>query len=161
MSQKNLTVMELSKDSGITPPAIYRILAGRTSNPQEGTIKKLETAIGEKLPEHAEEEISKEASVPGLGELTDFDPHDQDELPDVSGVYVFYDISDRPIYVGQGQKMSRRIKEHHEKFWFKKPLVESGSYVEIPDQKLREQVETILIKFLKRNAVLNRQNVDR
>ena len=57
--------------------------------------------------------------------------------------------------------MRRRISEHGEKFWFKPPIVESGSYIEIADKRLRKQIETLLIKFLKSNAVLNIKNVER
>jgi hypothetical protein len=46
-------------------------------------------------------------------------------------------------------------------FWFKSPIVEKGAYVHIKDSKLRHQVEQILIKFLKSNAVLNKQSVER
>ena len=74
---------------------------------------------------------------------------------------MFYDVSQRPIYVGMSDDVRRRILDHSEKFWFKAPIVETGSYVEIKDKTLRRQVETLLIKFLKSNAVLNRQNVER
>ena len=57
--------------------------------------------------------------------------------------------------------MHRRISEHEDKFWFKPPIVESGSYIEIVDKRLRKQIETLLIKFLKSNAVLNIKNVER
>ena len=59
----------------------------------------------------------------GLGELIDFNPHSADDLPTGSGVYVFYDLSNRPIYIGQSEDMKRRIREHREKFWFKAPIM--------------------------------------
>ncbi len=71
------------------------------------------------------------------------------------------DISDRPIYVGQGQRIATRLRDHHEKFWFRPPIVQNAAYVGIDNKLLREQIERVLIKFLKSNAVLNQQNVDR
>ena len=93
--------------------------------------------------------------------LQDFDPHDEENLPQVAGVYVLYDVAERPLYVGQGNNIKDRICAHSEKFWFKKPIVETGAYIEIGDAELRRQVETLLIKFLKSNAVLNDKGVDR
>jgi hypothetical protein len=100
-------------------------------------------------------------TIEGLGRFINFDPYDSRRLPDMPGVYVFYDISDRPIYVGEAQSIAHRIRQHHEKFWFKPPIVTTASYVQIADVKLRKQIEAILIKFLKRNAVLNKQHVER
>jgi len=72
-----------------------------------------------------------------------------------------YDISDRPLYVGQGSAIDKRVRSHNEKFWFKPPIVESASYVRIDDKTLRERVEEVLIKFLKSNAIINKRFVDR
>lgn len=74
---------------------------------------------------------------------------------------MFYDISERPIYVGKAQKISMRVKDHKEKFWFRSPVVANAAYVQINDKRLRHQVEQIMIKFLKKNAVINKQSVDR
>ena len=97
----------------------------------------------------------------GVGELIDFNPHDPDEHPALSGIYVLYDISERPLYVGQGKSIDKRIRDHHDKFWFRSPIVETASYVQIDDKVLRERVEAVLIKFLKGNAVINKKHVDR
>ena len=105
--------------------------------------------------------MEEDARIEGLGGLTDFNPHETNSLPSAAGVYVLYDISERPIYVGMGRNIGKRIQDHDEKFWFKKPIVETGSYVEIGDELLRRQIETLLIKFLKSNAVINKQGVDR
>ena len=91
----------------------------------------------------------------------DFDPHNDEDLPAEPGIYVFYDISERPVYVGQSDDIRRRIAGHSDKFWYKRPIVETAAYVKIADKKLRSQVETTMIRFLKSNAVINRQNVRR
>ena len=97
----------------------------------------------------------------GVSELIDFDPHDPGEHPALSGVYVLYDISERPLYVGQGKAIDKRLRDHTDKFWFRSPIVETAAYVQIDDRVLRERVEAVLIKFLKSNAVINKKLVDR
>jgi hypothetical protein len=75
---------------------------------------------------------------------------------------VFYDVSDRPIYVGESGNIRSRIKnDHTEKFWYRTPIVDKASYVRVDDQTLRRQLESTLIKFLKSNAVVNQRGVDR
>lgn len=155
------SVPELAEKSGVTPQAIYRIEAGTTRNVRKGTRLKIEKALGTALPQDAADEISEQAEISGLGSLEDFDPHSDEDRPRGAGIYVLYDISERPIYVGEGSNVRNRIKAHEEKFWFKRPVVESASWIPIGDTKLRSQIETLLIKFLKSNAVLNKQNVDR
>ncbi|MDQ2764445.1 MAG: GIY-YIG nuclease family protein [Pseudomonadota bacterium] len=96
-----------------------------------------------------------------MGEWFNFDPQSYADWPNAAGIYVLYDISDRPIYVGQGQQISVRLRDHRDKFWFRRPIVQNAAYLGIDNKQLREQIEKILIKFLKSNAVLNQQNVDR
>jgi transcriptional regulator with XRE-family HTH domain len=159
--ERKISVPELAEMTDLSLAAIYNIEAGRTPNPRAETVKKLETALKEKVPAEAKVEASEDATIKGVGELFDFDPHNEDDLPSVSGIYVLYDISERPIYVGQGANIKSRILDHGEKFWFKQPIVETGAYVKIEDKSLREKVETLLIRFLKSNAVINKQKVDR
>ena len=158
---KNMSVAELAEAAEVSAPAIYNIEHGRISNPRGQTIQKLERALGSRLSPKEREGIRIEATIEGLGEFVEFDPHNDSDLPSEPGIYMFYDISERPIYVGQGQVIRERIISHQQKFWFKRPIVETAAYVKINDPKLREKVEKILIRFLKSNAVINRQNVDR
>ena len=158
LSKKNMTAHELSKTSGISAPTIYNLLNGGAQNPQQRTLKRLESALREKF-EREDDAGAKE--VPGIGELVDFNPHDPADHPNKPGVYVFYDISGRPIYVGKANDIADRVDDHKEKFWFKQPIVETAAYIEIGDKKLRDQVETVLIQFLKRNAVINRNKTAR
>jgi hypothetical protein len=53
------------------------------------------------------------------------------------------------------------VKEHYEKFWFKRPVVDRDAYIQIDEEDLCGQVEQVLIKFLKSNAVFNKRHVDR
>ncbi|HAF11854.1 MAG TPA: hypothetical protein DCK98_17515 [Chloroflexi bacterium] len=73
-------------------------------------------------------------------QFVDFDLHDDDESPAESGVYVFYDVSDRPVYVGESGNIRRRIADHDETFCFRSPIVETASHVRVEGQKLRRQL---------------------
>ena len=156
-----LSVSDLSQVSGVSLPSIYNIETGKTPNPRQQTRARLEKALGETTPTSVTAVVQEQSSIVGLGALTDFDPHDDTDLPTDPGVYVFYDISQRPIYVGQSDNIRRRVRDHSDKFWFKSPIVETASYVAIPDNDLRKKIEQILIKFLKSNAVINQRHVER
>ncbi len=42
-----------------------------------------------------------------------------------------------------------------------KKSVKTGAYIEIPDSTSRDQIETVLIQFLKNNALINKQKTVR
>ncbi len=161
-TEKRLSRAELAAKSGVSAPQIHNIETGRTANPRPATRTKLEDALGTTAPKDVLEEVKREAEIEGVGQFVGFDPHDENDFPNEPGVYVFYDVSDRPIYVGESGNIKRRIRSDHiEKFWYRTPIVEKASYVRVEDQKLRRQLEDTLIKFLKSNAVINRSQVDR
>lgn len=159
--RSGMTRRELAERSGVSEPQIWNIETGKTLNPRAETRNRLSEALGERPSDETIQITETDAAIPELGGLIDFDPHDPDDLPDEPGVYVFYDVSERPVYVGQSDKMKRRIGEHEQAFWFKRPIVQTGAYVRIADRTLRTQVESIMIRFLKSNAVINKQNVQR
>jgi len=156
-----MSVQELAESSSVSIPAIYNIESGRSPNPRQSTRKKLERALEVDTPQDVLEVAEEASEIEGLGSLQDFDPHDKSDRPKLPGVYVFYDVSDRPIYVGKASDIAKRVKDHEDKFWFRPPIVANGAYVEIPGETLRHQVEQVLIKFLKSNAVINKQSVER
>jgi transcriptional regulator with XRE-family HTH domain len=160
-SAKAWSIPELAHKADLTPPAVYRIESGVTRNLRGVTRVKLEKALGMQVPEDTAKEVADEAEVLGLGSLEDFDPHLDSDRPTEPGIYVLYDISERPIYVGEGKNVRKRIKDHEDKFWFKRPIVETASWIQVTDDTLRVQIETLMIKFLKSNAVINKQNVER
>ncbi len=116
---------------------------------------------GEVIRQLSSTHYSRGAVYICIGEFIDFNPHDSKDYPTVGDIYVVYDISDRPLYIGQGMTIDKRLRNHYDKFWFKPPIVESASYLQIDDKPLRERVEAMLIKFLKSNAVINKQLVNR
>jgi transcriptional regulator with XRE-family HTH domain len=161
--EERLTVAELADQSGVSVPAIYNLEAGRSRNPQLRTRERIARALGADVPAEIAREAQEQQEVAGIGPLTDFDPYEERDLPDCRGVYVFYDISDRPVYVGKAPRRSirDRVRDHNDKFWFKRPVVNHAAYIQIDDENLCGQIEQVLIRFLKSNAVLNKQNVDR
>lgn len=81
--------------------------------------------------------------------------------PTDPGIYVLYDISQRPIYVGQGKNVKKRMKAHAKTKWFIPEIVDSASWIRVEDCDLRKQIEELLIRFLKSNAIINKQHVER
>jgi hypothetical protein len=57
--------------------------------------------LGESPSEETVQATEAAAEIEGVGNLVDFDPHDDANFPSGPGVYVFYDVSQRPIYVGK------------------------------------------------------------
>lgn len=74
---------------------------------------------------------------------------------------MLYDVSERPVYVGKSKDIAKRIKSHLDRFWYREPIIQTACYIQVVDSNLRHQLEQVLIKFLKSNAVLNKQSVDR
>jgi GIY-YIG catalytic domain len=144
---------------GVSAIQIYNIETGRTINPRSTTRDSLEQALKQRAPKELVLAVEKSAEIRGVGRMADFDPHSEDEFPREPGVYVFYDISDRPIYVGKSSNIRNRIREHVQKFWYRSPIVEKAAYVRVDDATLRGQLEETLVKFLK--SVINQRLVDR
>lgn len=156
MKQQGIWIPELVSRSGITYAGIWNIVNGKTLSPRQETREKLATALNKTVPADIELQVENDAAlVPGLT-WVDFTPSDLQTIPQLGGVYVFYDITDRPVYVGMSKSNVRlRVKDHQTRFWFKYPLVMRGAFLSIPDPELCLKVETILIKFLGKHALLN------
>lgn len=149
-----LSQAQLGERIGVGQGAIYNWESGKGA-PNPSNLKLLEQIIGPIALQEAPN-TTEDDGVDGIGNLEDFDPYNKEEIPDLPGVYVFYDISQRPVYVGESQRIATRIDQHRDKFWFRPPILQSASYIEVRDQRLRRQLEQALIKFLKSNAVINK-----
>ena len=155
-----LSVTELARKAKMSAMQIYNIEHGKISNPQSSTRNKLAAAFNQEIPEPIIKETEEEQNIEGLGSLTDFNPYDKTEWPECAGIYVLYDNTQRPVYVGKAQKIATRLKDHEkQKFWIE-PLVTYASYIAVNNKETRHQLEQVLIKFLKSNAVLNKQSVE-
>jgi transcriptional regulator with XRE-family HTH domain len=160
-SQAGLSREQLAAASGVSAVQIYNIETGRSPNPRDKTRAALERAVNERAPQELVQAVEESAEIKGVGRMSDFDPHSEEDFPREPGVYVFYDISDRPIYVGKSANIRDRVRGHMDKFWYRPPIVEKAAYVRVDDATLRSQLEETLIKFLKSNAVINQQLVER
>lgn len=156
-----LTREALAAASGVSAVQIFNIETGRTTNPRGSTRAALERALNESAPAELVQAVQESAEIQGVGRMVDFDPHSEDDFPREPGIYVFYDISDRPIYVGKSANIRDRVRGHVDKFWYRSPIVEKAAFVRVDDATLRGQLEETLIKFLKSNAVINQRLVDR
>ncbi len=166
ITKNGISPSELSQKSGLHPATIDNLIKGKVANPRSKTMEKLAKALkqgDESVVSEIIEETKRNNEIPGLGSFENFSPYVKDEIPDCAGVYVLYDIADRPIYVGQAKSIYDRIKYHQDRFWFKEPIVKQGAYtyIKVPDEDLRGKLERILIKFLKSNAVVNQHHTER
>jgi transcriptional regulator with XRE-family HTH domain len=163
--RRDWTQRELADRAGLSLQQISNLETGRTTNPQQRTRERLEKALGATPAPEVLRAEEQQNAVLGLGALVGFDPYDIDGLPDETGVYVLYDRTWRPVYVGKAatRPVSARIKEHSEKFWFKTPVVHTGtgSYLSIADPVLCGQIEQVLIRFMGPHLLINKQGVDR
>ena len=156
MLEKDVSIARLAEMSGITYVGIWNIVEGNTRSPRDETRSKLAKALQSKIPKAVEEVSATEANaIPGY-DWSDFTPSDLETVPEEPGIYVFYDITDRPVYVGKSIKNVRlRVKDHMSRFWFKEPLVVRGAFLHVPDADSCSKIEMILIKFLGKHALLN------
>jgi transcriptional regulator with XRE-family HTH domain len=159
--EQKLSVLELAVATGLSFVSIYNIESGRTNSPHRRTVAKLEAALNKQLSSEAKENANDAATIEGVGECFNFDPNCQSDWPTVAGIYVLYDVCDRPNYVGQGPDISLRLRDDYIQFWFRRPIVQYATFVRIDNRELREQIEKVLIKCLKLNAVLNQPIADR
>ncbi len=161
MVKQGLTIPQLVAKTKISYTGIWNIVKGNTLYPTNETRAKLSAALNQSVPTEVEAEIEEKSEISGYT-WTDFTPSDIGTVPDQAGVYVFYDVTDRPVYVGKSAKSVRaRVKDHQTRFWFKPPLVVRGSFLAIDDAVMCEKIEMILIKFLGKHALLNVQGVVR
>ncbi len=153
---------ELARKAGLSGQQISNLETGRSRNPQSATVEKLRAALGTGPDQKILDAEVKDTEIPGIGSLVSFDPYAEAALPPVKGVYVFYDKTKRPVYVGRATKrpISERVPEHTEKFWFRPPVVASAFYLEITNEELCKQTEQVLIKFLRTHLLLNKQGVE-
>jgi transcriptional regulator with XRE-family HTH domain len=161
MIKQNVSIQDLSNRTGLTYTGIWNIVKGNTLYPRDETRKKLSNALNQTVPQEVEKEIEEESAFLGYT-WTDFTPTDLQTVPALGGVYVFYDITDRPVYVGKSRSDVRsRVKDHQTRFWFKHPLVVRGSFLAVDDPAMCDKIEAILIKFLGNHALLNAKGVVR
>ena len=157
---RKLTRGELAAKAKISAQAIYLIETGRVRNPWKQTRDRLVEALGAaEAAEQVLEELEQEEEISGGALLNDFSPWDDKTIPEAPCVYVYYDRTDRPIYIGQSNNLRTRNRQHQaNENWFFRRLVERGAYIELTGKADRDRTEKLLIHFLGRNTMFNKQN---
>jgi transcriptional regulator with XRE-family HTH domain len=155
---KGLSRAELAEKADVSQQTIYLIETGRVSNPWKNTRDQLTKALGVQPSSAVEEELREETETV-FGSFSDFGPWDQSTIPEVACVYVYYDRTDRPVYVGETGNLQDRNRQHQENDkWCIRRLVDRGSYVETKTKEERKGLEKLLIQFLRRNTLFNRRH---
>ena len=173
-----LSARGFAEESGLAYATIRNILNMKNNNVgnlRDRTREKLE-AVLPKLEDEPEASGPNEERTEGLrntidsaiGDIRAFDPNDLDGekglAANAAGVYMLYDqhgllytggenekplCAGKPVYVGQSNNVKGRIKNHQNLFWYKSPVVESGIFIEVKNENLRNQIEKILIQLLR------------
>jgi len=164
--KQNAKVAELSEKSGVSSSTFYKIMAGGVANPAPEIRDKIEGALGCSPSIELLEDISQQTRIPGFdGVFLSFDPHNNEDTYEGSAVYIIYDITKRPVYIGEGGSLRKRMKDHNSghsrKWWWSKPIVEHGAYLQVGGRDERQKIEKLLIKFLGNNALFNIKDVRR
>jgi transcriptional regulator with XRE-family HTH domain len=158
--EKGLSRYELAQQTGLAVPTIYFIESGRVTNPQDATKEKIYKVLGKQPPE---QHVTKRKHPTYNGKnVHGFNPMDRSDWPPKgsSGVYVLYDKTHHPVYVGESIHIGIRLGEHKDyeqkEFdkWFDATAV-YGSYIEVADEKARIELEWVMIRFLKDSLLFN------
>jgi hypothetical protein len=125
------------------------------------TQEKIAKALKQVIPEEVTTQTAEdEQTVVGLGTVEDIaDPYDKPNWPNVPGIYVLYDNTQRVIYVGKAKNIATRLNHHFTQFWFRQPIVQYASYIKVDNARLRHQLEQTMIAFLRSHAVINKLGV--
>ncbi len=149
-----LALDALAKKAGLRPSTVGSIEQGKAPWPRKRTRRRLEKVLGA-LPARTAARAKDQARVDGFGVLTDFNPHDPEDRPKASGVFVLYDGASRPVHVGQSKSPRKRLGALSAEAWFKAPTVEQAAFLAVDEGALREALESLLVRTL-RGALLVR-----
>jgi transcriptional regulator with XRE-family HTH domain len=160
LKKRRLSVPEFADQAGVTPATIYRILNSEAFAyyPQQSTIRKIEEAAGEKIPQSTVQEIERESHIEAFGQIKDIENLDSDEdIPNKPGIYVFYSKYEFPVYAGQTDNFRQRLNQHRNKSpWYDPHFVASARFIEIIDEGLRSQAEDLLLRCFGPILVFNK-----
>lgn len=157
-----LSRQELADKAGIPYITLYFIEKHETESPRQATIDAIKKVLGE-LPKDVQTEVVDSAQG-GFGEyqgpfpFKEWESSIDDKTP---GIYVFYDVSNRPVYIGESKDIKRRIYEHDREFWFKPPVVHKVAYLVVKDDDIRARLEAAMIALVGEHAILNKQHTRR
>jgi transcriptional regulator with XRE-family HTH domain len=155
--RKGISKNQLAKNAGCHPTTITNIISGRIQTPSKDMISKISNALNIQVPENVTDKVNQSSTFDGKTNIwTDFNPFDIESVPKQPGVYALFGPTDVVLYVGQSKNVNGRIKQHSEKKWFIPEVIDTGLCFFEEDKILRNNLEKILITFLKSNAWLNK-----
>jgi transcriptional regulator with XRE-family HTH domain len=113
---QNLTYKRLATMAGCHHTTIGAIVRGRIPTPSVAMMTRLQNALGQETSAAVKQNVETSSSFEGKAEIfTDFNPFDDESIPDTAGVYVLYGPTDVVLYVGQSKNVRKRIAQHREK----------------------------------------------
>jgi transcriptional regulator with XRE-family HTH domain len=160
--ERKLTMGELAQKTGLSWPAIKLIEDGVTQSPHRKTVEALEKVLGE-LPSVQSKDFEDERKVAGfdligINDIDDWQAEASRTREKIPCIYIIYDKSNRPVYIGQTDNLYRRFKNHEREFWWKKPIAHRYAYIVVEDAKFRRDVEKVMIKLVGTHALMNEQH---
>ncbi len=84
LAAEDMTATELHRATAVSYVTILNILNGKATNPQKKTREAIAKVLGSQSG--AEQPVAPTSKVAGVGQLTDFDPYEEGELPSKPGV---------------------------------------------------------------------------
>ena len=168
MKVKGLNQKRIAELARVSQPTVSNVLNGKYL-PREETLGKIARAadvhvhLGTSGGPGTGRTEDNEFGIGGTIRWKFFDPdrRAKADWPTCAGVYMLCDERDRAVYVGQGKNISKRCKNHEQKFWYKAPSVVKAYYVAVDGDVLRGHLETLLIQCLGPHNVFNENLTDR
>jgi transcriptional regulator with XRE-family HTH domain len=159
--EEKLSIVELAEKAGLSWLAIKLIEDGVTQSPHRATLKSLEKVLG-KLPSMQSNDVEDARKVEGFDFEGVFDIEEWKRRSQtgekIPCIYVIYDKSSRPVYIGQTNDLYVRFKNHEREFWWKEPIAQRYAYIVVKDAEFRKKAEKVMIKLAGTHALLNEQH---
>ena len=156
---RGMTRDVLAKQSGLSWLTVTNIEEGRTANPRAATVERLEGVLHERFVQPQVERSKRSAHRDGpVGELNDFNPHDDTDWPDSKtlGVFMFFSADAHPVYVGEGACIRKRVAKLREELWYRFPVIGGAAFVGVGDAPLRIQLKNVFLTVIgEQNLIFN------
>ena len=159
--KQKLTIKELADKTGLSWLGIKNIEDGNIQSPHKATLKSLEKVLG-KLPAVQSKDVEEARDVGGFDFEGTFDVKEWESNAKpgekIQCIYVIYDKSNRPVYIGQTNDLRSRFKNHEREFWWKEPIAQRFAYIVVKDSEFRKKAEKVMIKLVGTHALMNEQH---
>ena len=165
--EAGLSKSDLGEKANLSFAAIDKIERGETTNPQEGTITKLNKVLPDFRPDDGKSDHEEDChdgndgngndgnqTAEIVGDLEEFIPNDENDrkrlLDRKRGVYVLLDRNGNAVYVGKSDRsIGDRVRDHSSRKWYNDDTIRSAKYIIIDDKNICGKIESILIQLLR------------